>query len=93
MGITLLGLIIFAFIAAGVVFLITQLAFPLIYGTALFPIFRKDAPLKAEIKLKEKELEDQNELIALESQLHELNRRKAELNRRKAEMENKNVDN
>jgi len=57
----------------------TQVLIPFIMGTPFFPQFRKLTPMRAEVAAAEKELTEKTELVLLQEQLDELNRRKAEL--------------
>ncbi len=73
-----------AFFAALVfVTLLTQVWYPFVRGTPYFPMLRKDSAFKKEVTAKERELEEQTELVELEIQLQEINRRKAELEKSK----------
>lgn len=58
---------------------VTQVILPYILGTPYFPLFREKTPLKEEVVKTEKELEETTELVVLQGQLNEINRRKAQL--------------
>lgn len=81
-------MIIFEYLFLGLVIggiallLLTQVILPLIFGTGFFPLFRKASPFKKQVSDAEHELEEKAELVRLETQLQELNRRKAELEKK-----------
>jgi hypothetical protein len=62
-----------------VLLFVTQIVIPFVKGTPFFPQFRKITPLKVKIEDAEIELEETTELVHLQKQLDEINRRKAEL--------------
>ena len=69
-------------IALVALFTATQVILPYRYGTPLFPLFRGKNPLKEQVEAAEKELAEKTELVILNEQLEEINRRKAQLEER-----------
>jgi hypothetical protein len=61
---------------------VTQVALPFYFGTPFFPLFRKKDELSSKIVEAEIELTETTELVNLQEQLEELNRRKAELEKK-----------
>jgi len=78
----LLELVIIAFAITILILFATQVVIPLRKGIPLFPLFRKETPLKVKVEEAEKELEETTELVMLQEQLEEINRRKAELEKK-----------
>lgn len=71
------------------ILLLTQVIMPFLFGTPFFSLFRKDSPLKEQVKTVEKELAEKTELVMLEEQLSIVQEQLDEINRRKAELEGK----
>ncbi len=61
---------------------ITQVMLPLVQGTPLFPFFRVKTDMKTKVAAAEHELEETTELVRLQEQLDEINRRKAQLEKK-----------
>ena len=78
----LLDLIVLAAVAGIALLFFTQVAVPLWRGTPLFPNFKPDSPLKQQVEEAQEELEHKTELVELQEQLEEINRRKAELEKK-----------
>lgn len=80
-----MGLLIL-FVAVGISLILllsfTQIILPYARGTPLFPLFRSKSDLKTRVEEAEKNLQETTELVILEEQLKEINRRKAQLEER-----------
>lgn len=76
-----------AFVLA--ILLLTQVILPFLFGTPFFSLFRRDSPLKEQVRSAEKELAEKTELVMLEEQLSIVKEQLDEINRRKAELEGK----
>jgi len=76
-----LDLIVFVIAILLILFLITELFYPLFTGGPLFPIFRKSA-VKKEISKAEHALEQVAEISHLKKVVNEVQRRSAELEKK-----------